>query len=77
MVLSFDRYYSRTSTLDCPAIFYVVHNILIRKDMVRKSQFLSDLYLGASRAKTDLILTKKSRDKLIKRIIELESEDLL
>ena len=45
MVLSFDRYYSRTSALDCPAIFYVVHNILIRKDMVRKSQFLSDLYL--------------------------------
>ena len=45
MVLSFDRYYSRTSSLDCPAIFYVVHNILIRKDMVRKSQFLSDLYL--------------------------------
>lgn len=45
MVLSFDRYYSRTSALDCPAIFYVVHNILIRKDMVRKSQFLSDLNL--------------------------------
>lgn len=45
MVISFDRYYSKTSALDCPPLFYVVHNILIRKDMVRKSQFLADLSL--------------------------------
>lgn len=45
LALYFDKLYSKTLSLDCPPIFYVVHNILIRKDMVRKSSFLSDLNL--------------------------------
>ena len=43
--ISFDKYYSKTLSLDCPPIFYVVHNILIRKDMVRKSRYLVDISL--------------------------------
>lgn len=46
MTLSFDKYYSKELSKECPPIFYVVHNILIRKDMVRKSKYLSGLELN-------------------------------
>ena len=46
MTLSFNKYYSVELSKECPPIFYVVHNILIRKDMVKKSKYLRGIQLN-------------------------------
>jgi len=39
---------SRNISVKCPPLFFVVHNILIRKDIIRKSSYLSSIELNIS-----------------------------
>ena len=46
--IEINRIYHRRDSVDCPSLLYVVHNILIRKDMVRKSAYLNKLKLTSA-----------------------------